>query len=160
METGDSATASLTGGNSKYKWSLSDAGTGFMSAPADGASDVPASAASRSRLVVNGDLAFEPTTIDVVGLTGITSSFDNAKYYSWTVATATSVTSANATPTFNSTGLDTGGGSFHLSSSATNVFVSFTPAPEPASILLGCAVAAGLTGFVRRQRARRQVTSS
>src|SRR5439155_24238482 len=85
----------LTAPSSRYAWSLSNSGPGSNSAPADGASD----AAGQSRLVVNGDLTFQPGTIDVVGLAGLT--FDNTKFYSWTVATATGTITMGSPPTFN-----------------------------------------------------------
>src|SRR5205823_1971131 len=129
---------------------------GSGSPAANGASDT---GADTSRLAVTGDLNFQPSAVDVVGLTGADGTFNPAQYYSWTVATGTTGHAIAAQPTFNTTGLTTGGGSFTLSSSGGSVFVSFTPAPEPATILLGCAVAAGVTGYVRRQRDRRQVTS-
>jgi len=141
--------AQITGASSHYIWSLSNAGTGFTSAPADGASD----ASGQSKLVVNGNLNFQPGTIDVTGL-GATG-FDNTKFYSWTVATGAPA-AIGSQPTFNTTGLNTGGGTFFLSSpNGTSVFVSFSPVPEPASILLCCAAVAGLTGYVRRRRAAR-----
>jgi autotransporter-associated beta strand protein len=137
----------ITGPSSRYGWSLSNTGTGFATAPANGASN----AAGQSRLVVNGNLTFQPGTIDVTGLAGLT--FDNTKFYSWTVATATGTITMGSTPTFNTTGLNTGGGTFTLSSGAGGVFVAFAPVPEPATILLCCGVGAGLTGYVRRRRA-------
>jgi autotransporter-associated beta strand protein len=146
--------ASITGASSRYSWSLSNSGTGFTSAPANGASD----AANQSRLVVNGNLTFQPGTIDVIGLTGL--SFDNTKFYSWTVATATGTITMGSTPTFNTSGLNTGGGSFTLSNGVGGVFVGFSPAPEPASILLCCGVTAGVTGWVRRRRSRLPVASA
>jgi autotransporter-associated beta strand protein len=140
---------SMTGTSSVYIWSLSNSGTGSTSAPANGASD----ASGQSRLAVNGNLNFQPGTIDVTGLAGL--SFDNTKHYNWTVATATgTITPISSQPTFTTTNLNTGGGTFTLSSGIGGVFVGFTPAPEPASILLCCGIAAGVTGYVRRKRAR------
>jgi autotransporter-associated beta strand protein len=140
--------ASISGASSHYIWSLSNAGTAFTSAPTDGASD----ASGQSRLTVNGNLNFQPGTIDVTGL-GATG-FDNTKFYSWTVATGSPASISTTQPTFNTTGLVTGGGSFFLSSNGTSVFVSFSPVPEPASILVCCVAAAGLTGYVRRRATR------
>src|SRR5207244_4105615 len=134
------------GTSSRYAWSLANSGPGFNSAPPDGASN----AAGQSRLVVNGDLTFQPGTIDVVGLAGLT--FDNTKFYSWTVATATGTITMGSPPTFNTTNLNTGGGSFTLSSGGGSVFIAFAPVPEPAAILLCCSAAAGVTGYIRRKR--------
>jgi len=140
--------AQISGASSRYIWSLSNSGTGFTSAPTDGASD----AAGQSRLVVNGNLTFQPGTIDMTGLGS--TGFDNTKFYSWTVATGTTA-SIGSQPTFNTVGLNTGGGTFLLSSNGTSVFVAFSPVPEPASILFCCAATAALTGYVRRRRAAR-----
>jgi autotransporter-associated beta strand protein len=149
------ANTSLHGGSSKYRWSATDLGIGFASTPAPGAS----TNGSQSRLQVSGTLNFQPAEMDVVALGSASAAFDNTMHYSWTVATGTSVNSIAAQPTFNTAGLNTGGGTFTLSSGAGSVFLTFTPAPEPATILLGCAFAAGVTVFVRRRRAP-QVTSS
>jgi autotransporter-associated beta strand protein len=145
--------AQITGASSHYIWSLSNAGTGFTSAPAQGASDDVGTAGSRSLLAVNGNLNFQPGNIDMTGL-GATG-FDNTKFYSWTVATGSPASISSTQPTFNTTNLNTGGGTFFLSSNGTSVFVSFSPVPEPASILLCCAAVAGVTGFIRRRRAPR-----
>jgi autotransporter-associated beta strand protein len=141
--------AQITGASSHYIWSLSNAGTAFTSAPPDGASNA---VSGQSRLAVSGNLNFQPGNIDMTGL-GATG-FDNTKFYSWTVATG-GTASIGSQPTFNTTGLSTGGGTFFLSSNGTSVFVSFSPVPEPASILLCCAAVAGVTGYVRRRRAAR-----
>jgi len=138
--------ASISGTASKYRWSLSGAGTASDTPITNGESDV---GSTTSRLVVNGDLAFQPDMIDVVGLG--TTGFNNQRYYSWTVATRTTFHSIAKQPTFNTEGLNAGGGSFTLSVSGGSVFVSFTPTPEPASILLGCAVTAAVVRMLRRR---------
>lgn len=148
--TGSTTVSFDTGGTTKYRWSLSSNGTGSTSPAAPGSSDDPS---NQSRLVVNGTLTFTPDMIDIVGLTGL--SFDNTKHYSWTVATGSTASISGTQPTFNPVNLAAGGGSFFLSTNGLSVFVSFTPAPEPASILLCCAAAAGVTGYVRRKRAAR-----
>lgn len=137
----------LIGGSSKYQWSLSVAGTGSSTPITNGESDT---GSTTSRLAVTGNLNLQPSTVDIVGLS--LTGFDNQQYYSWTVATGTTVQSITAQPTFNTAGLNTGGGSFTLSTGMGSVIVSFTPAPEPASILLCCAAAAGVAGYVRRRR--------
>lgn len=142
------ATASVTG---TFAWTFSNSGTGSTSAPANGASDTNNSA-NQSRLVVNGDLTLAPTTFNVIGLTGL--SFDNTKYYSWRIATASGSVTVGAQPTFNVTGLNTGGGVFTLSGGVGAGYLNFTPAPEPATILLLCGVAAGAVVSVRRWRNR------
>jgi autotransporter-associated beta strand protein len=145
------ATATVTG---TFAWSFSNSGSGSTSAPAAGASNTNNSA-NQSRLVVNGDLNLSPSTFNVIGLTGL--SFDNTKYYSWTVATATGTVTVGAQPTFNVTGLNTGGGTFTLSGGVGTGYLNFTPAPEPATILLLCGVATGTVLGVRRWRHRGSV---
>jgi hypothetical protein len=121
----------------------------------NGASDTNDSS-NQSRLVVDGNLTLAPTTFNVIGLTGL--AFDNTKYYSWRVTTATGTVTIGPQPTFNTTGLNTGGGVFTLSGGVGTGYLNFTPAPEPATILLLCGVAAG-TGFgVRRWRRRGSAT--
>jgi len=142
------ATVSVTG---TYAWTFSNSGVGSTSAPANGASDTNNSA-NQSRLVVGGDLNLSPTTFNIIGLTGLT--FDNTKYYSWTIATATGTVTVGAQPTFNVTGLNTGGGTFTLSGGVGAGYLNFTPAPEPATILLLCGVATGTVFGVRRWRNR------
>src|SRR5262245_60178700 len=158
----DSATGYLTLGGSGSKkatvsvtatfgWSLSDSGVGSTSAPPNRARDTNNSA-NESRLVVNGGLSLAPTTFNVIGLPGL--SFDNTKYYSWRIATATGTVTVGAQPTFNVTGLNTGGGVFTLSGGVGAGYLNFTPVPEPATILLLCGVATGAVVGVRRWRNR------
>lgn len=138
------ATVSVTG---TYNWSLSNAGT---SSATPGGSDTN-DPTNQSRLVVNGSLMFAPTTIDIVGLGA--PAFDNTQPYSWRVATATNGATIGAQPTFNVTGLNTGSGSFFLSSSFGSVFIGFSPVPEPAEILLIAAIATtGAAGMRRKRR--------
>src|SRR5205807_5388806 len=109
-----------------------------------------------SRLTVNGNLTFTPDTVEVVWLGG--TAFNNTQPYSWRVATATgNISIGSSQPTFNVTGLNTGGGAFSLFSGGMNVFVSFSPAPVPASILLGCAVAAAVRWACRHRRDRQRL---
>jgi len=65
------------------------------------------------------------------------------RLYSWRVATATDTLTTGATqPTFNTSGLNTGSGSFFLSGGAGAVILTFSPVPEPGHILLLAAAAA------------------
>jgi len=137
-------TASVTGA---FTWSFSNSGVGSTTPPVNGASDSNNSS-NQSRLVVNGDLTLTPATFNVVGLTGLT--FDNTKYYSWRIATATGTVTVGAQPTFSATGLNTGGGNFRLSGGVGAGYLNFTPTPEPATILLLCGAAAGTVLGVRR----------
>jgi len=150
--TGSTVVSFDTGGTTKFRWSLLSSGNGSSTPAAAGSSDT-GDPSNQSRLVVNGALSFTPDMIDIVGLTGV--SFDSSKHYSWTVATGSTASISGTQPTFNPVNLATGGGSFFLSTNGLSVFVGFTPAPEPACILLCCAAAAGVTGYVRRRRAAR-----
>jgi len=152
----DTATGYLTLGSATsvtgtFAWSFSSSGTGSTTPPSSGASDTN-NPANQSRLVVNGALTLAPTTFNVIGLTGL--SFDNTKYYSWRIATATGTVTVGAQPTFNVTGLNTGGGTFTLSGGVGAGYLNFTPAPEPATILLLCGVATGAVVGVQRWRKR------
>src|SRR5206468_10437956 len=109
-----------------YTWSLSKTGPASSN---PGGSDTN-NANDQSRLVVNGDLTMTPAAVNVVGLSGLT--FDNTQSYSWRVATATgTITLGSSQPTFNTTGLNAGGGSFQLSSGGGSGFLTFSPIPEP-----------------------------
>jgi autotransporter-associated beta strand protein len=151
----DTATGYLTlGSNSaparvditgNYTWSLSNSGP---SSSSQGGSDTN-NPNNQSRLVVNGDVTMMPTSFTVVGLSGL--SFDNTQPYSWRVATGTGVvTRSGPQPTFSTTGLNTGGGSFSLSGGLTGIFLSFAPVPEPLAILGVCMLAAGMAQVARR----------
>jgi len=130
--------------NDTYTWSLSSSGSP-SSTP--GGSD----AANQSRVAVEGNLTFTPTTVNIVALN--VSGFDSSQSYSWRVATATGNVSIGTTqPTFNVTGLTTGSGAFFLSMGLNSVFVNFSPVPEPTSILLVCGAAAAITHRMRRRR--------
>jgi len=145
------ATVSVTG---THSWSLSSAG---VSSTTPGGSDTN-DPNNQSRLVVNGSLLYAPASIDIVGLAGL--SFDNTQSYSWRVATATNGVTIGGQPTFNATGLNTGSGSFFLSSTFNSVFVSFSPTPEPGSILLIAAIGAGAVGIGRRVKNRKEAASA
>jgi autotransporter-associated beta strand protein len=150
---GDVSAAATVSVNGSYRWSLSSAGTSSTSPGGSDTNDPN----NQSRLVVKGSLIFAPTTIDVVGLSGL--SFDNTRAYSWRVATATGTVTVGAQPTFNTTGLDTDGGSFTLSSGLGAVFVGFSPAPEPCGLLLVCAGVTGVAWTWKRRSQPRQVVS-
>ena len=135
------ANAAVTG---TYSWSFSNSGP---SSTAPGGSDTN-DPTNQSRLVVNGDLTMAPATFNVVGLSGL--SFNNTQPYNWRVATATGNVITGATqPTFTTTSLNTGGGSFQLSGGAGGVFLQFSPVPEPVAILGLCVLAAGIAQTVR-----------
>jgi autotransporter-associated beta strand protein len=140
------ATVSVNSGGT-YRWSVSNVGN---SSTTPGGSSATS---TQSELVVNGNVTYTPETIEIVALGGSTG-FDNMQPYSWRVATGTGGVSIGSTrPTFSVTGLNTGGGTFFLSSGATGVFVNFAPVPEPACVLVICAAAAGIARLIRRRSA-------
>jgi autotransporter-associated beta strand protein len=151
LTLGSATALTTTSVNGTFAWSFSNSGSGSTSPPVAGASDTNNSA-NQSRLVVNGDLTLAPTTFNVIGLTGL--SFDNTKYYSWRIATAAGTVIVGAQPTFNVTGLNTGGGTFTLSGGVGTGYLNFAPIPEPATILLMCGGAAGAVHGARRWRNR------
>jgi autotransporter-associated beta strand protein len=145
----------VLGGN--YAFDLSTAGTGLAVPGTNGFSSPALPHTNHDVLTVTG-------TADVTGLTVALNSlgapgatgFDNTKYYSWTVLTATG--GVTGTPVLGAiTGADfsnPGTGSFALTTDANSVYVNFAPAavPEPATVL-GLATAGLL--FVRVVRRRR-----
>jgi autotransporter-associated beta strand protein len=145
--SGSAAATVSVGGN--FSWSLSNAGA---SSTTSGGSDTN-DPNNQSRLVVNGSLTFNPTTMDIVGLSGL--AFDNTQSYSWRIASATNGVTIGGQPTFNATGLNAGSGSFTLSSGIGGVFLSFSPVPEPTTILItSAAVSSGMALIWQRIRRR------
>lgn len=147
LTIGDSVPASVSV-NGTYRWTFSSSGNSSSTAGGSDTNDPN----NQSRLVVNGNLAFAPPTIDIVALNA--PSFDNTQPYSWRIATAGTVT-VGAQPTFNVVGLNTGSGSFQLSNGIGSVLLTFNPVPEPATIHLICGGAACAYRAFRRRRDRR-----
>lgn len=153
----DTATAYLTVGSvsatarvdvtGAFTWSFSSSGP---SSSTPGGSDTN-DPNNQSRLVVNGDVTMMPAIFNIIGLPGLL--FNNTQPYSWRVATATgTATRTGPQPTFNTTGLNTGGGSFTLSGGLGGIFLAFAPVPEPVAILAVCTFAAALARSIRGRR--------
>jgi autotransporter-associated beta strand protein len=143
LSIGSSMTNAAVAVSDTFTWSLSSSGP---SSSTPGGSD----AANQSRLVVEGNLTFTPSTVNIVGLN--VTDFDSTQPYSWRVATAGSVTVATSQPTFNVSGLSAPGGSFQLSGGMGAVFISYSPIPEPTSILLLCGSGVAVVHCVRCRR--------
>ncbi len=117
------------------------------------------------KMAVTGTLAVTatsgtPFTINVESInpgTGLPGSanFNLSSSYTWTLATATSVSGFSATDFALNTSSFTnglGGGSFSVSSDSTDIFLNFTPVPEPSTwALMGVGAAAlAWAGWRRR----------
>jgi hypothetical protein len=89
--------------------------------------------------------------LTLTSLTG--TGFDNTQQYSWLIATAGSITSLPTVTSVN--GTDFAGltpASFRVVSTGTGLLLNYTPVPEPGSVLVTCAAAAGVVGWRRRRR--------
>ena len=88
------------------------------------------------------------------GLPGL-ATFNMAQSYQWTLASATSITGFNASDFTISNGSfanSLGGGYFSISANANDIFLNFTPVPEPSTwALIAAGVAlVGFAGWRRR----------
>ncbi len=104
---------------------------------------------------VFGTLDLTDSTVTVTSLGSLGSTgFNNAQSYSWLIANATG--GITGTPTLGTvSGADftsLGGGSFSLTTSTNNLYLNFTPVPEPATVLALGAVGLGAVEAVRRWR--------
>jgi hypothetical protein len=86
------------------------------------------------------------------------ANFSSAGTYQWTLLSASSISGFNASDFMINTssfanGL--GNGTFYVSASSTDIFLDFTPVPEPSSwALIGAGVAAIGIVSLRRRRPR------
>ena len=125
------------------------AGTGYDTINVTGALTV--SATSGTPFTINVE-SINPGT----GLPGL-ATFNMAQSYTWTLASAGSVSGFNASDfTFNvgSFANGTGGGVFSVTASGTDIFVNFTPVPEPSTWALVAAGAAMTALALWRRPAR------
>jgi hypothetical protein len=91
----------------------------------------------------------------VTGLPGM-ANFSSAGIYQWTLLSATSISGFNPGDfTVNTSAFSNslGGGSFFVSASSTDIFLNFTPVPEPSTWAL-MAVGLAATGAVSVRRRR------
>jgi hypothetical protein len=132
-----------------YRWKIADAGPNapIYSAIANTATSSTGSG-YQDTITVQGNLNWTNPVIEIVGLAG--NGFDNTKAYSWAIATYNGTTGTVTNPSFTTSGLSPGSGSFDLTVVSNTVVVNFNPVPEPTSAL-AVALLAGLS--LRRYRA-------
>jgi len=91
------------------------------------------------------------------GMLGM-ANFSSAGTYQWTLLSATSISGFNASDfTINTSSFQNGlgGGDFNLTSNGSDIFLNFTPVPEPSTwALMGMGVAAAALAALRRRRCR------
>lgn len=115
---------------------------------------------------VTGTLAFtatvnSPVSLNLIslnsdGTNGNAANFVASNSYSWSIASATSLTGFNAAAfTINATNFTNAlnGGVFSLSTSGSNLLLNFTPVPEPSTWALIIA-GLGVAGISRLRRRR------
>jgi hypothetical protein len=126
------------------------AGTGYDTIAVSGTLNITAT--SISPFTINLE-SINPGT----GLPGM-ATFNSSTSYQWTLLSATSVTGFNASDFALNAGSFTnslGVGGFYFSSTGTDIFLNFTPVPEPSTwALIGVGVAAVGLVALRRRRAR------
>ena len=126
-------------------------GNGWSLLDVNGTLNLTATAGSPFTIAMN--------SVGADGSLGSLSSFSSSNSYSWTILTATTITNFSASDfTFNTSNFSNsiGSGSFFVSSDGTDLFVNFTPVPEPSTYAL-MVIGLGLVGLpvvLRRRRSR------
>jgi autotransporter-associated beta strand protein len=145
---GSATTPTMMTATGHYNFELSQAGT---PAPPNTGGSSPT--AMHDVVTVFGTLNVSGLQVDLnsLGSTG----FNNSQTYSWTVATASGgITGSPTVGTVN--GIDFANNSFFTSVVGNNLYVNFTPVPEPATVLAVCAASAGTITLIRRRRKKTQ----
>jgi fibronectin-binding autotransporter adhesin len=144
----------VLGGGGTYKFDVATAsgvaGTDFDTVDVAGIANVTATPGTPFTISIE---SINPGTT----LPGL-AAFNAAASYQWTLLAASSVTNFNAADfTFSTSSFTNGlaGGDFSVSSNGTDIFLNFTPVPEPSTwALLGAGAAAAGLAALRRRRAR------
>jgi hypothetical protein len=135
-----------------YAFELTTAGT--SAAASTGGSSPALPHIQHDVISVTGTLTFTGSILNInsgAGSTGLV----NTNPYSWLIATASG--GITGTPTLGTvSGVDfvaaqTSGGTFTVDTVGNNLFLNFTPVPEPATVLGLAAGAMGLAGLIRRR---------
>lgn len=136
-----------------YAWEMATAGTNNV-APNSGGSSPAIPHTFHDVLEVTGTLTLTGANLDLIALPS--TGFDNTKTHSWLIATTTD--GVIGTPTVGSvSGTDFAGipgYQFDLGIVGNNLFLNFTPIPEPAAVFGFAAVGMAAVGAIRRRKAR------
>jgi autotransporter-associated beta strand protein len=108
----------------------------------------------------SGTFTFNVNTIDALGNPAGALNFNSSNSYSWMFGTAANPIAGfnSADFTINTSGFAnaTNGGFFSLSNTGNNLFLNFTPIPEPTTwAMLGLGIAAVAPFAISRRRRRR-----
>jgi len=127
------------------------AGTGYSEIAANGGLSLTASA---------NTITFNLVSVDSSGNSAAAINFNPANSYSWMFATSSTAVTGFSAGDFHlvTTGFSnsTAGGSFSFTESGDNLFLNFTPVPEPSTwVLLGSGLLAVVPFALRRLRRSR-----
>ena len=141
---------------SKFAVRINAPGPGGVAANSGGSSDSLIAPTNHNYLQVNGSTFINSGMNVIVDVTGLT--FEQEKLYSYKVAQFGDDQSGVAIPTaqFTFVGLPNGVFSASLNGNSSGaLFLNFTPAPEPGTVLAFAAAGLGLGGLLRRRLGRR-----
>jgi T5SS/PEP-CTERM-associated repeat protein len=154
-------TVALTGAGSGYVFDLGATNTGTATPGPNGGSTVTAGT-SNNLLRVQGtagtSLTFSPSEVIInVSTTAPLLNFDNTQYFSWLLGEVDAgvLLTVGPAPAFDTSIFvqqnPTGSGAFFLSQAGTQIFLNFSPVPEPTSWFV--IVGVGIAWYGRRRGA-------